>query len=186
MVSLNPFKTVHDRKMPESVGVCINLYDSKNSSKNEPKITIGISSDTCYSKRIEKCLSKCDIVIANFSKTHEKDMIGKDKNCFLKKHLGFTGVLNIFSGTNADLCIASEWSEHMSDCRHLITKMWRCKIEDDSKTILPSEIGMRVLLPDKKIKCSFCDNFEKPKDVKIIRPQIPFGQLKYLCKDCIF
>lgn len=146
--------------------------------------TLGYTSDSTYWDNMEQEYDSADLLIANISSFREQDLLMEKKNPI---HLGFSGCINLLQGLNQapKFFLLSEFWNGIDDIRFPISKQFRriTKHKGWDTTILPTEIGMEIDLSCMGVRCSACGSFA-PR-VSLIKPKEPFGEICYLCDECI-
>ncbi|TKJ39910.1 hypothetical protein CEE36_10025 [candidate division TA06 bacterium B3_TA06] len=180
-VTLKVFHTEHDpdNRIPDSIGFVLNLIVAR-----DRKRSIGYTSDTAFFKRLPKYLSNCDIIIAHFSYAEPADYEGKESHT---RHLGYTGLLRLIKETEANLYVISEFWGGRGDCRiELVQKLlYDLKRESREVKIIPGDVSCIIGLRKLDIRCSRCGEFVPYEEIFVTAPEVPFGKLRYLCKNCL-
>ncbi len=182
-VKIYPFSTKHNCE--SSFGFRMEVKLSDNTIKQ-----IGYTSDmSLLDENLPTQLTKkeLDAMIAHFSFAEPEDFReGKEH----KNHLGFTGLKKLISGTNARLYIISEFWGGKCDYRvEVVQKLLYDLKKDGTRTkipaIIPGDVGCMIDLRELKIRCSTCGEFVPCEELSVIKPELPFGKLRYLCKNCL-
>ncbi|MBA7600313.1 hypothetical protein ES703_07362 [subsurface metagenome] len=180
-VDLEVFPTKHGEDLA-SVGFVMDLTLDKGLTRR-----IGYTSDTKYFPDLRRQhLTNCDVIIAHFSSAYLDDWgDGKEH----KRHLGYTGLLKLIKFTNAKLYVISEFWGGRGDYRIELVQKLKHEIEKiksrkDFK-VLPGSVGCLINLRDLKIRCSRCGKGESYEKIYVTSPEVPFGKLRYLCKNCL-
>lgn len=186
-ISFKPFSTVHMREDVENskeykkntFGIVITLRDGENIWN------VGYTSDTKYYDELNNHLDHCDIIIANISGIYLDDflLINPKKN-----HLGYFGCYNLINNIkNAPkIFVVSEFWNGTTDLRFDVCKTLYDETCAEYMKILPGDIGLHMDIKNYMIKCSKCGCYEYYKDIKLIRPSEDFGEITYVCKNCIY
>lgn len=165
----------------DTFGVRIEFNDNKNHI-----CKLSYTSDTKYEKSLESNMRGSDIIIANISGIYEDDV---KKLNYKKRHLGYYGCINIAENINKNLklFLLSEFWSGNDDIRFDIAKYMQNelnKVLPNSKTkVFPADIGLLVSLTDFSVKCSRCLKFCNT--VFALRPKEDFGQIEYVCNNCL-
>ncbi|OQX22355.1 MAG: hypothetical protein BWK75_00960 [Candidatus Altiarchaeales archaeon A3] len=191
---LSPTKAKHRELWGDeySVGLIFDLIDADDKKK---KFKLGMTIDTGYTNDIGAQFKDCDILIAHIGSIKEKEF---DLNLNLnerlyKNHLGLIGTTKIIKDASPRLAVISEFGEELGSLRIDISKAIEGVIKDRrSKRCIPGDIGMKISLPEIKIRCDMCSK-EKGEDIFVDMSEINAiyfpdevpgdpGKLTYLCK----
>ncbi|NCN65025.1 MAG: MBL fold metallo-hydrolase [Candidatus Altiarchaeum hamiconexum] len=191
---LSPTKAKHRELWGDeySVGLIFDLIETNDKKK---KFKLGMTIDTGYTNEIGAQFKECDILIAHIGSIKEKEF---DLNLNLnerlyKNHLGLIGTTKIIKDSSPKLAVISEFGEELGSLRVDISKAIEGVVKDRRcKRCIPGDIGMKISLPDIKIRCDMCSN-EKGEDVFVDMSEINAiyfpeevpgdpGKLTYLCK----
>lgn len=164
-----------------SFGVKLELYQNKILS-----CTLGYTSDTSYDKLICEQLLGSDIIIANISGVYEDDI---KKVNHKKRHLGYYGCYELLKHTdsNLKLFLLSEFWSGNDDIRFDIAKYMQKEYDlefpNNQVKVHPADIGMKISLKNCCICCSLCGKYSRFSHT--IKPSEDFGEIRYICNDCI-
>jgi len=189
---LTPTKAKHRELWGDeySVGLIFDLIEN-----NKKKFRLGMTVDTGYTGEIGAQFKDSDILIAHIGSIKEKEF---DLNLNLnerlyKNHLGLIGTTKIIKDASPKLAVISEFGEELGSLRVDISKAIEGVVKDRrTKRCIPGDIGMKILLPDLKIRCDMCSK-EKGDDVFVDMNEINAiyfpeevpgdpGKLTYVCK----
>lgn len=180
-VTFKVFHTQHDpdNKIPDSIGFVVNLKVARGRKRS-----IGYTSDTAFFKSLPKYLSNCDIIIAHFSYAEPADYEGKESHT---RHLGYTGLLRLIRETEANLYIISEFWGGRGDYRIELAQKLRYDFKREGREvkIIPGDVGCLIGLRELDIRCSRCGMWVPYEEIFVTAPDVPFGKLRYLCKNCL-
>ena len=176
---LTSVKTQHG--IESSYGIKLELLD-KITNKT---IVIGYTSDTGYFNELPEFFENAEIIIFNISDINEKDVAGTE----LKKyHLGFYGSNKLISqlkSSNQRLYIASEFCCTNGDVRTLITSSLSEATGVPVYQIIPSDVGLKIYLPNVSVYCSVCRRPNPASEMKTIPPRVEYENLRYICNNCL-
>lgn len=148
---------------------------------------IGYTSDTSFFSELPTNLNGVDLLIANISSVYKEELVKEEQN---KRHLGLTGIQKMIQGLTVPpriLALSEFWSG-IVDIRYDITKFigtyFSSYVKDRDWLILPLELGTTISLPDSKVKCSRCGQYEKR--VYMLRPNADFDEILFACRRCIY
>lgn len=142
---------------------------------------IGYTSDTPYNEDLIPFFNDMGILIFNISDIYENDVQGiKNK----KGHLGYNGSYNLLKETHPSLAIASEFCCTNGDIRNDIVAQLISDLKSSS-FVIPGEIGTTISIPDLLIKCSICHRDVEKNMILHISPDVPYGKLRHICKNCL-
>lgn len=170
---------------PTTFGCMFTLAEySDNGIGIIPERTLGYTSDSTYWDNMEQDYDSADLLIANISSIREQDLLMEKKNPL---HLGFSGCISLLQGINQapTFFLLSEFWNGIDDIRFSISKQLRRITQHKGweTTILPAEIGMEIDLSCMGVRCSACGSYSKR--VSLIKPQKAFGEITFLCDECI-
>ena len=186
-IQLVPFDTKHAE---HSFGLKLHLDRDGN------EMVIGITSDTKYFKGLLKHLKDAHVIVAHISNPDSEEYRNPH---FLKakaEHLGLNGTRKLIEGTNADVYVISEFWAGLGDrrvplCQKLAYDLKRVS-GIEGKCIIPADVGLMIHLdfgkdgkPMFSLKCTSCDNPVQCCDVTVVRPDEPYGTIRYICPDCM-
>ncbi|MFN3527688.1 MAG: tetratricopeptide repeat protein, partial [Candidatus Altarchaeaceae archaeon] len=177
-----------------STGLIFDLY-YKDINEKEKIFRIGFTMDTGYTEQIGKQFSDSDILVAHIGSIKEKefnlDLPIQER--LYKTHLGLIGTAKIIEDSKPSLAIISEFGEELGNQRVDIVKAIERVVKSKRiKRVIPGDIGMKILIPNIKIKCDWCSNEKHEEvfvDINEINPiYIPekdskdIGKIMYVCK----
>lgn len=168
----------------------------KGSEKKEREFRLSFTVDTGYTEEIGKQYKDSDLLIAHIGSIKEKEF-NLDINIqerLYKTHLGLIGTAKIIEDAKPHLAIISEFGEELGTKRLDIVRAIERVIKSKRiKRVIAGDIGMKVTIPDLKIKCDWCSR-EKGKEIfvdihEINTISIPekdstkeVGKIMYVCK----
>lgn len=145
---------------------------------------IGYTSDTTYWDGMEEDYDKVDMLIANISSVYDTDVQMENQN---ELHLGYRGCAKMLQNFEQapQLFLLSEFWNGLGDIRFPVSKQLRRAVLQKGlyTAVLPTEIGMEVDLAYMGVKCSSCGAWSK--QISLIKPNIEFGKMHYMCENCI-
>ncbi len=162
---------------------------------NKKKFKLGMTIDTGYTDEIGSQFKGSDILFVHIGSIKEKEFdLNLDLNERLyKNHLGLIGTTKIIKDAFPKLAVISEFGEELGSLRVDISKAIEGVVKDRRiKRCLPGDIGMKISLPDMKIRCDMCSK-EKREDIFVDMNEINAiyfpeevpgdpGKLIYICK----
>ena len=188
-VELCPFPTQHG--VEHSFGVkCVLKAESGE------YIRVGLTSDTGFFDELVGGLSDCHIIVAHMSSPDYKEYTDPEYLKENAQHLGLNGTRKLIEGTNAQVYVITEFWAGRGDGRVLLCQ----KLVDDlkrhsgieRKCIIPADVGMTILFdfdehgrPSFSMKCTSCPEIVKCQEITIVKPDMPFGSIRYLCPKCM-
>ena len=137
-IKLSAIRTKHIKDSNESYGIRLFMnYDSR--------ISIGYTSDTAYFPELSTFFYQSDILVFNVSDIYKKDVKGiKDKH----SHLGYNGSVKLLREVQPKLAVASEFCCSNGDFRMGFISTISSEITKDyTQSIIPGEIGLKILIP---------------------------------------
>lgn len=145
---------------------------------------MGYTSDTTYWDGMERDYDHADLLIANISSVRKEDLLLDEQHPI---HLGFGGCMRMllnFTQT-PELFLLSEFWNGIEDIRFPVSKQLRraAMQKGVNAAVLPTEIGMEIDLANIGVKCSCCGSWAKK--ISLIRPKTEFGEMNYVCEECI-
>ncbi len=171
------FPVHHGEDVPGAQGFRIVLFDERDSQQ----LVIGYTGDTKYFPDLAKHLKGVDILIAHSSQPDANELV--DPMFEKEIHLGYNGVTNLVKEVNPKLTLVGEFWAGIADLRIDLVKGIRKR--SGVNTIFPAGLGLKVNLDEMKIPCTHCHQNQSPEDIRIAPPQSEFGNLSYLCADCM-
>lgn len=145
---------------------------------------MGYTSDTAYWDGMEQYYDRADLLIANISSVRKEDLLLEEQH---QLHLGFGGCMKMLLNlTRAPrLFLLSEFWNGIEDIRFPVSKQLRraAAQKELDTAVLPTEIGLEIDLADMGVKCSCCGAWTKR--ISLIRPKREFGEMDYVCEECI-
>jgi len=189
---LTPTKAKHRELWGDEYSVGL-IFDFIENIKK--KFRLGMTIDTGYTNEIGAQFKNSDILIAHIGSIKEKEF---DLNLNLnerlyKNHLGLIGTTKIIKDASPKLAVISEFGEELGSLRVDISKAIEGVVKDRrTKRCIPGDIGMKISLPELKIRCDMCSK-EKGSDVFVDMNEINAiyfpeevpgdpGKLTYVCK----
>ena len=182
-------KAVHEEVLCKaySVGLILELYGESGYTKSRP-FRIGYTSDTRHDMDVEEQYKDVDIIVPHLGSIDENDFnIGDDMAKKEENHLMLTGVFSTIYKSNAKLAIISEFGEELGEHRLTIASaLDRVFRENKMARCLTGDIGLKVKIPDLKVKCHYCDEYVNANDVlEAIDPRNKrMKSIVYFSEDC--
>jgi len=185
-VKLVPFTTDHDEEIKPTFGFILQIKFTKRE-----QLQIGYTSDTRFfegngeRKGLVEQLRDCDIIIAHFAHADPEDFKAKEKKD--GSHLSFPGIVKLIQGTSAKLYIISEFWGGRGACRIELAQKLRYDFKREGREvkIIPGDVGCIIGLRKLDIRCSRCGMWVPCEEIFVTAPEVPFGKLRYLCKNCL-
>ncbi|TET22267.1 MAG: tetratricopeptide repeat protein [Candidatus Stahlbacteria bacterium] len=177
-VKIYPFPTQH--RCQSSFGCVLEVKLAKGGKRR-----IGYTSDmSLFKQSLPEELNNCDIIIAHFSYAEPDDFAGKKED---DNHLGYTGLKKLIQGTSAELYIISEFWGGKGDYRIELAQKLRYDLKREGREvkIIPGDVGCLIGLRELDIRCSRCGMWVPSEEIFVTAPEVPFGKLRYLCKNCL-
>ncbi len=176
-VCITPFKVNHGSDVPHAMGMVVELLDRNG----KPSLRIGYTADTGYFDDLCKHLAGCDLLIANISQPSIEEL--QDASKLKEVHLGYRGTARLLRECKPKLALIGEFWAGFADLRISLVKALRQRSR--AEAILPAGLGMHLRLPTLEIECTQCGKPTPFTQVKIAPPADNFGNLAYLCPDCM-
>jgi len=188
-VELCPFPTEHGIHNSFGIKCVLKAGDSE-------AVRVGVTSDTRFFEGLVDSLSDCHVIVAHMSSPDAEEY---NDPGYLKadaKHLGLNGTRKLIKGTNAQVYVITEFWAGRGDSRVLLCR----KLAEDlkrysgieGKCIIPADVGMTILFdfdehgrPCFSMKCTSCPEIVKCQEITIVKPDMPFGPIRYLCPKCM-
>jgi Tfp pilus assembly protein PilF/ribonuclease BN (tRNA processing enzyme) len=173
------FQVKHSSDVPEAQGFRVVLI-----REDDSKLVVGYTGDTCYDPRDSSLLNNLDsvdILLAHVSQPSPKELI--DQRYFKEDHLGYNGVTELVRKIKPKLTLVGEFWAGLADLRLEIVGGIRHRTGLNS--VLPACLGLRINLDDLTIRCTKCRAGCSVEKIKVVPPTSPFGDLGYLCPDCV-
>lgn len=173
LVNLNIGDTIHPEKYPftikatdakhsevignNCIGLIFNLMEGSNTV-----LTLGMTSDTGWSSRIQNQYRKCGLLCAHVGSIGSNEFNDKlplrGKKRLYPEHLGLIGTISTVKVCKSKLAIISEFGEELGKDRFVIAKTLDRAFSDD-KRCLTGDIGLKIRLPDLAVKCTLCNEY---------------------------
>ena len=139
-----------------TIGLRIELHDAGDRCLS----TVGITSDTCWLPTLVPALAGCDVVILHLGGIYGRDLTPTE---YAKNHLGIKGTAELLAAL-ADspqpprMAMVSEIGKELEYER---AKLCTILGEVCDCLVFPAELGMRLALPDLRLKCDGrgCESF---------------------------
>ncbi len=173
-VELRAIHTKHIRDNDYTYGIKLVFQD------NDQKVVWGYTSDTAYFEDLDNFYKDTNVLIMNVSDVYVSDVEGTRRK---KSHLGFEGCLNLIKNVKPQAALVSEFCCTNGDYRFEITKA--LKDFSDIKSIYPADPGLKMSILGDKMSCSFCKKSSDISGIITIRPKKEFGNIYYICGNCI-
>ncbi len=176
---ITPFQVQHAEDVPKALGAVIELLDNESRSV----FRIGYTGDTSYFDGLASNLQNCDVLIAHISQPKLVELQNPEE--FHDSHLGYRGTIKLLKETKPKLALIGEFWAGFTDLRVDLVNALRERVETNN--ILPAGIGLNINLPNLDIQCSECKAPIDHKNIKVAPPPLshPFGNLSYLCRQCM-
>jgi len=168
---------------------CIGLIFELNDVTR--KFRLGLTSDTGYTKHIGEQYKGCDMLVAHLGSV-KKNEFDPDKDLddrLYKTHLGLIGITRIIKDANPKLAVISEFGQELEEERVDIVKAIN-KVLDNR--CITGDIGLKIKLPDLKIRCDWCtgknkrDTYKEIDEIKdVCDPRTDEKKVDYVCEDCL-
>jgi len=171
------FPVNHSKDVPGAQGFRIVLENEDGTSA----IVIGYTGDTTYSVELARYLADVDVLLAHVSQPDPSELI--DVEFFKDDHLGYNGVTELVRELKPKLTLVGEFWAGLDDLRLEIVGGIRSRTGIPS--VIPACLGLRLNLTDLTIRCTKCANGCRVESIKVTPPTSPFGDLGYLCPDCV-
>jgi len=173
VVNLNTGDTLHPENYPltlkatnakhsevmgnKCIGLIFDLMEGSNTI-----LTLGITSDTGWSSRIQNQYRKCGLLCAHVGSIGSNEFNDKlplrGKKRLYPEHLGLIGTISTVKVCKSKLAIISEFGEELGKDRFVIAKTLDRAFSDD-KRCLTGDIGLKIRLPDLAVKCTLCNEY---------------------------
>jgi len=171
-----PFKVKHSDDVPSSMGMVIELLENKH-----VKIRVGYTADTCFFAALPKQLKNCDVLLLHISQPTIEEL--QDETKFKEDHLGYRGAVRLLKLCQPKLALIGEFWAGYTDLRIDLVKGIRSL--SGCENVFPAGLGMHLHLPDLSIECTDCHQLTPFDQTKVAPPTDNFGDLAYLCPNCI-
>jgi len=179
-VGCTPFETEHKKTgLTRPHGCVLAVTTDTRTTK------VGYTSDTAYSATVRDAVKDCGVILAHFSAASLDDFAGKERHA---NHLGFSGMMELIRGTKAQLYILSEFWGGMGDIRFELAQKIKYDLFREGRKdlhVMPGDIGLVIDLSNLTLRCTQCGSFVDYDRIRTIKPDVPFGQLRYMCDQCI-
>lgn len=174
LIRLKPTVAYHNEVIADmySVGLIFELYASYRSDK--PQVTIGITSDTRWFKKVHSQYKDCDLLVIHLGTVDKKELIeGK----LYKKHAGALGTTKFISDPEYryKIAIISEFGEELKLYRReIMTALINATEGNRPGHCIAGDVGTKVLLdcnPEEtqnvRLMCEHedCENEARYKDI---------------------
>lgn len=167
-----------------AVGIRLALKHEKLGMEDAKVSQIGYVSGTPYSPIVAHHLSACDAIIAGWEHTGPNDFAKLNYN---ENSLGYYGTASLMEETNAKVILCCEFSGREGDFRVEGVKKLRQEeafTKQQKAAVVPGDTGMVMDLETQCIQCSVTKTFVDASQVRVVKTQDAFGQLKYLSRAC--
>lgn len=168
--------------MPASLGIRLDLK-----GENSHVVRIGYISGAPWSPLLAHHLGKCDVLIAGFGSTNANDY-GKLK--YNETSLGYFGSYSLLEEVQPHLFLASEFNGNQGDIRLEVIKLMRQEYARTypnarhTPALLPADPTLFVDLQTLNIQCSITKMAVIPAQIRIVKSQASFGNLRFLSPFC--
>lgn len=140
---------------------CIGLIFELSEGR-EKVLSLGISSDTYWTNKIERQYLGCKLICVHLGSVFENDFneeeMLKSRARPYPQHLGLIGTIKMVKAINPDLCVISEFGEELGRERCIVAKSLD-RAYDKEKRCLTGDIGLRIRLPDLAVHCNICSDY---------------------------
>ena len=174
--SVTYFPVRHGPDLHSAVGFKLILK-----AKQGKDFTLGFTSDTEFFAELPKYLEDCDVLLAHISQPDSTELVDTKKR--KENHLGYRGLAELIRLSKPKLTLVGEFWAGLTDLRIDLVQGLRSLAGTDA--ILPTGIGMHLNLPEMEIECTECKTNTMFADVRVAPPAGHFGDMAYLCPNCI-
>lgn len=194
---LTPFHTCHIQKCDaadgfgyadNTFGFTLELTTYEADPDRGTSFMLGYTSDTKFFKDLHKKLNGVDFLVANISSVYPDELVKRD--ALNDRHLGLAGLIALLEKMVRPpriLALSEFWSG-ITDIRYDISKYigeyLRLFSSDNEWTIVPLESGTNISLPNGRVQCSRCGTYAKR--VRMLRPKNEFGEIQFVCDECVY
>lgn len=185
-VRIIPFKAKHGDDVRRAMGCIIELLDENH----QPALRLGYTADTGYFPELASKFTGCHAVIAHISQPSIEEL--QDETGLKEVHLGYRGTIKLLKEikeneeekkNKAPLALIGEFWAGFTDLRIALTKGLRH--HTGLKHILPTGLGLHLTLPGLEVECTECRHPTPHASIRVSPPTDEFGDLAYLCPDCL-
>jgi len=179
-----------------TVGLMFYLY--KN---DEIEFTLGLTSDTGWKEKLDMEYKDANLLIVHLGgiKLREIEVNFEEyklPELFYENHLGFLGAYNLISGVDSKHIVLSEFGDELLsdeyDIRIQTSEILSellSKYKSVEKKIIPGDIGLKIYIPESKIKCNDCNKLFNFEDINFTKkPDLDTDDshyaIIYLCNIC--
>lgn len=174
--SVEYFPVKHGNDIRNAVGFKIRLGVGEDVS-----LTVGYTGDTEFFPELSEYLAGSDLLIAHISQPDTGELLDAGKR--KKNHLGYRGLVELVTRCNPKYTVVGEFWAGLSDLRIDLVQGIR-RLTGQTR-ILPAGIGLHITLPDMEVECTQCGTKIAFDNVRVSPPAGRFGNLAYLCPDCV-
>lgn len=176
--TIEHFPVFHGSDVPHALGLRFRLHAE---NPQEEDLVIGYTGDAKFTPELVEHLRGVDILIAHVSQPDEREFNDPE---FLKDiHLGYNGVTKLVKEIKPKLTLVGEFWAGLADLR--LDLVAGIRQRSGVPTVLPACLGLRLRLPEMTVRCTRCQKQTPADKLKVAPPIREFGELGYLCPECI-
>lgn len=172
--------------IPASLGIRLDLRSNEQGQENKT-VRLGYISGAAWSPLLAHHLGTCDVLIAGFGSTNVNDY---SKLKYNDSSLGYFGSYSLLEEVHPQLFLSSEFNGNQGDIRIEVIKLMRQEYAHaypqarQIPALLPADPTLFVDLQTLNIQCSITKAPIIPSQVRIVKSQASFGNLRYLSPGC--
>jgi tetratricopeptide (TPR) repeat protein len=176
--TIEHFPVFHGDDVPHALGLRFRLHSEDAKAKD---LVVGYTGDAKFTPELVEHLRGVDVLIAHVSQPDEREFNDPD---FLKDvHLGYNGVTKLVKEIKPKLTLVGEFWAGLADLR--LDLVAGIRQRSGVPTVLPACLGLRLRLPEMTVRCTRCQKQTPADKLKVAPPIREFGELGYLCPECI-
>jgi tetratricopeptide (TPR) repeat protein len=176
----------------DTIGLVFDLKYPKTEENQKP-LKLGLTSDSCWFKGIEKDFLGCDILLAHLgtiegaAKKDRGDMTAAKafRETELSDHLGAKGCFRLLQDVKPTLFVVGEFGEELVKTRIKILQVLNNLKPDKTERVLGADSNLTISLGDKfSIRCSHpeCADIRTEIGIQEVRPTLDGDLLfQYAC-----